>query len=110
MRQATPRPLTAMFCITLMICICAFAPLCAGYSVLTHEEIIDLLWDQQIQPLLLARFPDASPQDLVKAHAYAYQAVVQVADFLHGWRRSRVRELTKHLTTDAEVRLLQSRF
>ena len=72
MRQATPRPLTAMFCITLMICVFAFAPLCAGYSVLTHEEIIDLLWDQQIQPLLLARFPDASPQDLVKAHAYAY--------------------------------------
>jgi hypothetical protein len=72
MRQATPRPLTAMFCITLMICVFAFAPLCAGYSVLTHEEIIDLLWNQQIQPLLLARFPDASPQDLVKAHAYAY--------------------------------------
>jgi len=72
MRQATPRPLAAKGCIALMICIFAFAPLCAGYSVLTHEEIIDLLWDQQIQLLLLARFPDAAPQDLVKAHAYAY--------------------------------------
>src|ERR1019366_4137910 len=72
MRQATARSLRVKFCITLMIGVLAWAPLCSGYSVLTHEEIIDLLWDQQIQPLLLARFPDASPQDLVKAHAYAY--------------------------------------
>lgn len=72
MKQPTARPLTAKGCIALMICLFAFAPLCAGYSVLTHEEIIDLLWDQQIKPLLLARFPGATPQDLVKAHAYAY--------------------------------------
>jgi Zinc dependent phospholipase C len=72
MRQATPRPFQAKFCITLMIGVLAWAPLCSGYSVLTHEEIIDLLWGQQIQPLLLARFPGATPEDLVKAHAYAY--------------------------------------
>ena len=40
--------------------------------MLTHEEIIDLLWDQQIKPLLLARYPNATPDDLLKAHAYAY--------------------------------------
>ncbi len=72
MRSARPRPIPAKFCITLAICVLAFAPFCAGYSVLTHEEIIDLLWKQQIQPLLLARFPNAAPDDLVKAHAYAY--------------------------------------
>ena len=72
MRQASPPPRTATFYITLMVGILAVAPLCAGYSVLTHEEIIDLLWKQQIQPLLLARFPNATPQDLVTAHAYAY--------------------------------------
>lgn len=48
------------------------APACPAYSVLTHEEIIDLAWDQQIKPLLLARFPNSTPQDLLKAHAYAY--------------------------------------
>jgi len=48
------------------------APICPAYSVLTHEEIIDLCWDQQIKPLLLARFPNATDQDLLKAHAYAY--------------------------------------
>lgn len=45
---------------------------CSGYSVLTHEEIVDLLWKQQIVPVLLARFPKATPEDLQKAHAYAY--------------------------------------
>jgi len=50
----------------------AAVPRCAAYSVLTHEEIIDLLWDQQIIPLLKARFPNATPQELKDAHAYAY--------------------------------------
>ncbi len=50
----------------------AAAPRSVAYSVLTHEEIIDLLWDQQIVPLLKARFPDATPDDLKTAHAYAY--------------------------------------
>jgi hypothetical protein len=43
-----------------------------GYSVLTHEEIIDLLWKDQLRPLLLQRFPQASEEDLKQAHAYAY--------------------------------------
>jgi hypothetical protein len=43
-----------------------------GYSVLTHEAIIDTAWDANIKPLLLRRFPQATPQDLVGAHAYAY--------------------------------------
>ena len=44
----------------------------SGYSVLTHEEVVDLLWKDQIQPLLLKRFPGATDDDLRKAHAYAY--------------------------------------
>ena len=50
----------------------AAAPRSAAYSVLTHEEIIDLLWNQQIVPLLKARFPNATPDELKNAHAYAY--------------------------------------
>ena len=45
---------------------------CAAYSVLTHEEVVDLLWKDDIQPLLLAKFPNSSPEDLRKAHAFAY--------------------------------------
>ena len=43
-----------------------------GYSVLTHEQVVDLLWTDQIQPLLTQRFPNASADDLRKAHAFAY--------------------------------------
>lgn len=56
----------------LLICLLGFVPLCSGYSVLTHEEIIDLLWQRQIVPVLKARFPNATDEDLRKAHAFAY--------------------------------------
>ena len=48
----------------------------SGYSVLTHEQVVDLMWKDQIQPRLLKRFPKASPEDLQKAHAYAYGGCV----------------------------------
>jgi len=47
-----------------------------AYSVLTHEEIVDLLWTDQLQPLLLARFPGLSEAQLTEAHAYAYGGAV----------------------------------
>jgi len=43
-----------------------------AYSVLTHEQIVDLAWQDQIQPMLLRRFPQATPDELRQAHAYAY--------------------------------------
>jgi Zinc dependent phospholipase C len=43
-----------------------------GYSVLTHEAIIDSVWDISIQKLLVKRFPTATPEELEKAHAFAY--------------------------------------
>jgi hypothetical protein len=45
---------------------------CAAYSVLTHEEVVDLMWKDNLQPLLKKRFPAASDDDLKKAHAFAY--------------------------------------
>ncbi len=44
----------------------------SAYSVLTHEELIDLAWNDCIRPLLLARFPNATEAQLREAHAYAY--------------------------------------
>ena len=49
-----------------------FAPGGKAYSVLTHEELIDLAWNDSIRPLLLSRFPGASEEQLREAHAYAY--------------------------------------
>ena len=43
-----------------------------SYSVLTHEAIIDSTWDSAIKPLLLKRFPAATPDEFLAAHAYAY--------------------------------------
>jgi hypothetical protein len=43
-----------------------------AYSVLTHEQVVDILWKDDIEPLLTKRFPGATPEDLRKAHAFAY--------------------------------------
>src|ERR1019366_7960547 len=43
-----------------------------AYSVLTHEEIVDLLWSSEIEALLVKRFPGLTPDQLKEAHAYAY--------------------------------------
>src|SRR6266704_5939703 len=43
-----------------------------AYSVLTHEQIVDLAWEDQLRPMLLQRFPQATPDDLKRAHAFAY--------------------------------------
>lgn len=43
-----------------------------AYSVLTHEEIVDLLWTNEIRPLLLQRFPYLTEDQIREVHAYAY--------------------------------------
>ena len=43
-----------------------------AYSVLTHEQIIDLAWEDQLQPMLLERFPNATADELRRAHGFAY--------------------------------------
>ena len=48
----------------------------SGYSILTHEAIIDTVWGDRIVPLLLKRFPNATPEDLFKAHAYVYGGAI----------------------------------
>jgi len=55
-----------------LLLICGTSPACRGYSILTHEEIVDLLWAGEIKPLLMAKYPHATEEDLRKAHAYAY--------------------------------------
>jgi Zinc dependent phospholipase C len=64
----------AMVCI-LTICLGWPCP-SQAYSVLTHEAIIDAAWDTNIRPLLLARFPAATRDELRSAHAYAYGGAI----------------------------------
>jgi hypothetical protein len=48
----------------------------AAYAVLAHEAIIDSLWDTNIRPLLLERFPNATKEELKEAHGYAYGGAI----------------------------------
>jgi len=62
----------AFFLFVLLMCsLSSFA-----YSVLTHEEIVDLLWKDEIRPLLLKRFPALTEEQITEAHAYAYGGAV----------------------------------
>src|SRR5215470_1721620 len=55
-----------------VVCILAFPVPGSAYSVLTHEQVVDLAWETHLQPMLLERFPHATPDDLRHAHAFAY--------------------------------------
>ena len=48
----------------------------AAYSLLTHEQLIDLTWKDSIVPLLLSRYPNLTPAELDRARAYAYGGCV----------------------------------
>lgn len=56
----------------LLLVAVGIAPAARAYSVLSHEEVVDLTWDQQIAPLLMAKYPQTTPDQLSKARAYAY--------------------------------------
>lgn len=49
-----------------------FVQACGAYSVLTHEQIVDLLWKDRIRPAIEARYPGLTPDQTRQAHAYAY--------------------------------------
>ncbi len=61
--------------LAIVICGVAASPL-GAFSVLTHEAIIDDSWDVGIRPLLVARFPGATAEQLREAHAYAYGGAI----------------------------------
>jgi Zinc dependent phospholipase C len=59
---------------SLVLLLCTYGAF--AYSVLTHEEVVDLVWTDQLRPLLLARFPDLTEDQLKEAHGYAYGGAV----------------------------------
>lgn len=62
--------------LTLLLIVLAAGEPAGAYSVLTHEELVDLTWADSIQPLLLRRYPGLTPAQLQDAHAYAYGGCV----------------------------------
>jgi zinc dependent phospholipase C len=47
-----------------------------AYAVLAHEAIIDSVWDTNIRPLLVQRFPSATLEEIKEAHGYAYGGAI----------------------------------
>ena len=78
----------------------------SAYSVLTHEAIIDVAWDSNIRPLLLKRFPDSTPDDLLRAHAFAYGgAIIQDMGYYPGGNKL-FSELTHYFRSGDFILLL----
>jgi hypothetical protein len=48
----------------------------AAYSLLTHQQLIDLTWNDSIVPLLKSHYPNLTPAELDQARAYAYGGCV----------------------------------
>src|ERR1039458_1619188 len=47
-----------------------------AYTLLTHEALINLNWQNSIVPLLLSRYPNLTTAQLEEARAYAYGGCV----------------------------------
>jgi hypothetical protein len=62
--------------VTLLLLVLIAGGGASAYSVLTHEEIVDLVWANELSPLILQRFPTLTEDQLKEAHAYAYGGAV----------------------------------
>src|SRR5258708_14168699 len=69
-RMPRLRRIPPLACLGLLLLLSA--PTARSYSVLTHEAMVDSVWDSSIRVLLLQRFPNATADELTAAHAYAY--------------------------------------
>ena len=51
-------------------------PPARAYSVLSHEQVVDLAWKSHIIPLLRRRWPAITREQIKEAHAYAYGGAI----------------------------------
>jgi hypothetical protein len=63
-----------LFASTLLVTLSSLmvVPAAESYSLLTHEQLIDLTWQESIAPLLQSRYPGITAAGLEEARAYAY--------------------------------------
>jgi hypothetical protein len=59
-----------------------------GYAVLAHQALIDTTWESHVKPLLKARYPEATEEQLSAAQAYAYggSIIQDLGYYPHGSR------------------------
>ena len=73
---ARPSHRRASVALTLVLLLLAPAQPAGAYSVLSHEQVVDLAWKTHIIPLLQARYPGLTTDQLKDAHAYAYGGAI----------------------------------
>src|SRR5579859_5961109 len=76
MMRNSPSSLFRSFCAAVVTVVLLVVPQAHAYSVLTHEQIVDLAWDDDIRPLLASRYPGLTQDQLRECHAYAYGGAV----------------------------------
>ena len=85
------------------------APCASAYSLLTHEQLIDLTWQNSIVPLLLSRYPGLTAAQLQEARAYAYGGCVIQDIGYYPFGDSRFSNLTHYVRSgDFVVNLLRN--
>src|SRR5215475_6065191 len=68
------RKVVALVCVTALVLVSPRQA--SGYSVMSHQAIIDAAWENDIKPALERRFPNLTDDDFKKAHAYAYGGAI----------------------------------
>lgn len=71
-----PTARRALLSLLLIFLLLVPAPPAHAYSVLSHEQVVDLAWKSHIVPLLQARYPGIAPEQIKEAHAYAYGGAI----------------------------------
>src|SRR5262249_51275655 len=77
-----------------------------AYSILTHEAVIDAVWESDLQPILVKRYPDLQEEDLRRARAHAYGgALIQDLGY-YPFSNRLFTDLTHYVRTGAFVTAL----
>lgn len=66
----------ALFALTLILLLVLPPQPAHAYSVLSHEQVVDLVWKSHIVPLLRRRYPTITDDQVKEAHAYAYGGAI----------------------------------
>ena len=90
---------TKAFAVVLLFLAAAGSKCAIAYSLLTHEQLIDLTWKNSVVPLLLSRYPNLSPSQLDEARAYAYGGCVIQDIGYYPFGDSTFSELTHYVRT-----------
>src|SRR5215467_1007517 len=51
-------------------------PKSEAYSVMSHQAIIDAVWESDLKPAIRKRYPNATEEEIDRGQAYAYGGAI----------------------------------